>query len=185
MSAMGPDEALLRWPTAAGDPAAGDPAAGDPAHEPGGAPDADGVVVLATRTYQPLELFLFSAAGWHPHRIHYDQPYTTGVEGHEAVVVHGPLQTVHLVDALVGALDVPVDVRTIASRHLALLTVGEVAVVKSRLHGADHDGSSATFEVWMERGDGARTTTVTATVERRTGGPAGGPATGRGTGDAR
>ncbi len=185
MSAMRPGEALLRWPAAAGDTAAGDTAAGGVSHEPGDAPDADGVAVLATRTYQPLELFLFSAAGWHPHRIHYDQPYTTDVEGHEAVVVHGPLQTVHLVDALVGALDVPVDVRTVASRHLALLTVGDVAVMKGRLRDASDDGSSATFEVWMERGDGARTTTATATVERRSSSPVAGPATGRGTGDAR
>lgn len=141
-----------------------------PAAPEEGASDGE---VLATRTYQPLELFLFSAAGWHPHRIHYDHPYATGVEGHDAVVVHGPLQAVHVLDALVAALDVRVVVRTLSYRHLALLTVGQGAVVKGRLASVGEDGSSATFEAWMERAvDGERTTTMTATVERATAGPA-------------
>lgn len=124
-------------------------------------------VPLARRTYEPLELFLFSAAGWHPHRIHYDQVYATEVEGHPAVVVHGPLQAVHVLDALLDALDVPVAVRSLTYRHTALLTVGEEAVVKMRAESVDDRGASATFEGWMERArDAERTTTVRATIER-------------------
>jgi hydroxyacyl-ACP dehydratase HTD2-like protein with hotdog domain len=37
------------------------------------------------------QLFLFSAATNNPHRIHYDRDYAR-VEGHEDVLVHGPLQ---------------------------------------------------------------------------------------------
>lgn len=122
---------------------------------------------LATRTYTPLELFLFSAAGWHPHRIHYDHPYATAVEGHRAVVVHGPLQAVHIVDALLEALDVDVTVRSLAYRHRALLTVGESTVVSARTESVTGSGQSATFEVWMARADdGEPTTTVTVAVER-------------------
>ena len=122
-------------------------------------------VVLTRRTYAPLELFLFSAASWHPHRIHFDHPYATGVEGHDAVVVHGPLQAVHAVDALLDALEVPVTVRSLTYRHHALLAVGQEAVVKARTEPVDEEGSSATFEVWLERaGDGERTTTVMVTV---------------------
>lgn len=124
-------------------------------------------VELVRRTYGTLELFLFSAAGWHPHRIHFDEPYATEVEGHPAVVVHGPLQAVHVVDALLGALDVPVTVRSLRYRHLALLTVGQEAVISGRLQSMEDGGSSATFEVWMARAEDAeRTTTALATVER-------------------
>ena len=127
--------------------------------------DPEPEIVLTRRTYAPLELFLFSAAGWHPHRIHYDHPYATGVEGHDALVVHGPLQAVHAVDALLDALDVPATVRSLTYRHRALLTVGQEAVVKARTEPVDEEGSAATFEVWMERaGDGERTTTVLVTV---------------------
>lgn len=37
-------------------------------------------------------LFLYNAAIWNPHRIHYDETYTTTVERHPGVVIDGPLQ---------------------------------------------------------------------------------------------
>ncbi len=37
------------------------------------------------------QLFLYSAASHNPHRIHYDREYAR-FEGHEDVIVHGPLQ---------------------------------------------------------------------------------------------
>ncbi|UCF41790.1 MAG: acyl dehydratase [Gemmatimonadota bacterium] len=37
------------------------------------------------------QLFQFSAATFNPHRIHYDREYAK-VEGHEDILVHGPLQ---------------------------------------------------------------------------------------------
>ena len=39
----------------------------------------------------PLLLFRFSALTANSHRIHYDHPYATGVEGYPGLVVHGPL----------------------------------------------------------------------------------------------
>ena len=39
-----------------------------------------------------VSLFLYNAAVWNPHRIHYDEPYTTGVEKHPGIVIDGPLQ---------------------------------------------------------------------------------------------
>jgi 3-methylfumaryl-CoA hydratase len=37
-------------------------------------------------------LFRYSAVTFNTHRIHYDRPYTTGVEGYAGLIVHGPLQ---------------------------------------------------------------------------------------------
>jgi hydroxyacyl-ACP dehydratase HTD2-like protein with hotdog domain len=45
------------------------------------------VVRNASRT----QLFLYSAATWNPHRIHYDPDYAR-FEGHADIIVHGPLQ---------------------------------------------------------------------------------------------
>ncbi|WP_037064418.1 MaoC family dehydratase N-terminal domain-containing protein [Pseudonocardia acaciae] len=42
-------------------------------------------------TPDPALLFRFSALTYNGHRIHYDQPYVTGVEGYPGLVVHGPL----------------------------------------------------------------------------------------------
>lgn len=40
----------------------------------------------------PTLLFRYSAVTYNGHRIHYDQPYATQVEGYPGLVVHGPLQ---------------------------------------------------------------------------------------------
>jgi hydroxyacyl-ACP dehydratase HTD2-like protein with hotdog domain len=39
-----------------------------------------------------VSLFLYNAAVWNPHRIHYDEAYTTQVEKHPGIVIDGPLQ---------------------------------------------------------------------------------------------
>ena len=38
-----------------------------------------------------LQLFRYSALTFNSHRVHYDQPYATQVEGYPGLVVHGPL----------------------------------------------------------------------------------------------
>lgn len=43
-------------------------------------------------------LFRYSALTFNSHRIHYDQPYATGVEGYNGLVVHGPLIASKLLD---------------------------------------------------------------------------------------
>jgi 3-methylfumaryl-CoA hydratase len=40
----------------------------------------------------PVLLFRYSAMTFNGHRIHYDHPYVTGVEGYTGLVVHGPIQ---------------------------------------------------------------------------------------------
>lgn len=40
----------------------------------------------------PVLLFRYSALTFNGHRIHYDQPYATLVEGYDGLIVHGPLQ---------------------------------------------------------------------------------------------
>jgi 3-methylfumaryl-CoA hydratase len=48
----------------------------------------------------PVLLFRYSAVTFNGHRIHYDQPYATRVEGYPGLVVHGPLIATLLVDLL-------------------------------------------------------------------------------------
>ena len=52
-------------------------------------------------TFMPdaVVLFRFSALTFNNHRIHYDYPYVTQVEGYRGLVVHGPLTALLLLDA--------------------------------------------------------------------------------------
>lgn len=49
-------------------------------------------------TPTPPLLFRYSALTFNTHRIHYDQPYATSVEGYPDLVVHGPLMASLLLD---------------------------------------------------------------------------------------
>ncbi|WP_143965881.1 FAS1-like dehydratase domain-containing protein [Gordonia zhaorongruii] len=80
----------------------------------------------------PTLLMRFSAATANAHRIHYDWPYATGVEGYPGLVVHGPLMTLALMETqrLSGDLDA---VSGVSHRNHAPLFCGQPA----RAHASD------------------------------------------------
>ncbi len=49
-------------------------------------------------------LFRYSAVTFNGHRIHYDLPYVTGVEGYDGLVVHGPIQATLLLNFATASL---------------------------------------------------------------------------------
>jgi len=97
----------------------------------------------------PVMLFRYSALTYNGHRIHYDQPYVTSVEGYPGLIVHGPLLATLLLDlvrreAPSAALD-RFTFRAIAPAFdSAPLTVT----------GAPNPNSSGAV-VWIKRADGA------------------------------
>lgn len=111
--------------------------------------------------FTPVDLFMFSAAGWHPHRIHYDLPYAQA-EGHPALVVHGPLQAVHLFQSLAAALPDGARVVRTTYRHKAPLYIGTSATMRATVT-AVVDGV-ATVDVWFADPAGVTTTSGVATV---------------------
>ncbi len=48
---------------------------------------------LPEREFKPdnVQLFFYNAALWNAHRIHFDSPYATEVEGYPGLVIAGPL----------------------------------------------------------------------------------------------
>ncbi|MCS6878084.1 MAG: MaoC family dehydratase N-terminal domain-containing protein [Geminicoccaceae bacterium] len=48
----------------------------------------------------PVLLFRYSALTYNGHRIHYDHPYATRVEGYRGLIVHGPLLATLMLDLL-------------------------------------------------------------------------------------
>lgn len=67
----------------------------------GDSPSAPAAGASWRETFLPtaVTLFQFSALTHNAHRIHYDHPYATEVEGYSGIVVHGPLTALLLLDA--------------------------------------------------------------------------------------
>jgi 3-methylfumaryl-CoA hydratase len=72
------------------------PQAGDPVAPPQAAPAHS--AWSREIVPDPVLLFRYSALTFNSHRIHYDRPYATGVEGYPGLVVHGPLLATLLAD---------------------------------------------------------------------------------------
>jgi hydroxyacyl-ACP dehydratase HTD2-like protein with hotdog domain len=119
------------------------------------------------------QLFLFSAATHNPHRIHYDRGYAK-LEGHDDILVHGPLQGAWLHQLVrdwagprgrVLALAFQNRGRAFPERELSFR--GRVTAV---------DGDVVSLEVWEEDDTGAVLMPGTARVRlpRRGAAPGGG-----------
>ncbi len=107
----------------------------------------------------PTVLMRFSAATANAHRIHYDWPYATGVEGYPGLVVHGPLSALAAAETL--RLDEPRPVLALRHRNLAPLFCGTPA----RFRRDDESGSTATVSVHTADADGQSTTHSALTAD--------------------
>jgi 3-methylfumaryl-CoA hydratase len=124
-----------------------------PLPEPGAAAPApppaptDGVWRREIRP-DPVLLFRYSALTFNGHRIHYDQPYVTRVEGYPGLIVHGPLIATLLMD--LANRERPGALRQFAFRAISpLFDAGPFSV-----HGAlAPDGASA--RLWAAGPGGA------------------------------
>ena len=74
-------------------------AGSSPAPAGAGVPAVEGGPAVEVLPDEAL-LFRFSALTYNAHRIHYDLPYATGVEGHPGLVVHGPLLALLLLEVV-------------------------------------------------------------------------------------
>jgi 3-methylfumaryl-CoA hydratase len=99
-----------------------------------------------TPELHPALLFRFSALTGNAHRIHYDQAYTTGVEGFPALVVHGPLLALYMAEL---PRDHGADIRTFDFRLSRPVFVADAI----RVQGSPSDDCSPA-ELEVVSGDG-------------------------------
>jgi 3-methylfumaryl-CoA hydratase len=105
----------------------------------------------------PVLLFRYSAVTFNSHRIHYDHPYVTAVEGYPGLVVHGPLTATLLVDLLRrNAPDAKL--KTFAFRAMRPL----YAIANFSTCGLP-DEAQRSARLWTRDADGAVTMEATAT----------------------
>jgi 3-methylfumaryl-CoA hydratase len=129
---------VYREAAAAGTPAAPASAAAPIEPEP-----ADLTWTVAA---SPVFLFRYSAITFNGHRIHYDLPYVTEVEGYAGLVVHGPIQAtlmLNIIATLSGGEPIRLDYRGVAP-----LIAGAPFLVKARRLP---DGG---IRAWTEGADG-------------------------------
>ncbi len=103
--------------------------------------------VSDTSHADPVLLMRYSALTFNRHRIHYDLPYATGVEGYSGLVVHGPLIATLLLDGLRRHRR-DATVRAFAFRAVRPLICGQPFTVNGRA------ASDGTLSLWATDAEG-------------------------------
>lgn len=122
---------------------------------------------LPTRAHEAtnVSLFLYNAAVWNAHRIHYDAAYTKEVEGYPDIVIDGPLQGDWLCQVATNWLsDAGRVVRFDYSNRIAAY-LGEVLTSGGRVSSIDPDTRRIELELFVVNEAGEITTPGSATVE--------------------
>jgi hydroxyacyl-ACP dehydratase HTD2-like protein with hotdog domain len=114
-----------------------------------------------------IQLFLYCGATWNAHRIHYDRDHARA-EGHEDLVVHGPLQGNWLVELVTAWAGPAARVRRVRFRNVATAYVNRDYEVGGRVAAVAGlaDGTVEIECVAWVRGDAGVTTEGTVTVSR-------------------
>ena len=123
--------------------------------------------VLPQRSHTPTQvsLFLYNASVWNPHRIHYDEQYTTQVERHPGIVIDGPLQGDWLAQCVTNWLgDDGTLVRFQYSNRKAT-HLGETLVSGGRITAIDLERKRVTVELFVKNAAGEVTSPGGATVQ--------------------
>ncbi|MGR7003321.1 hypothetical protein ACU686_43980 [Yinghuangia aomiensis] len=113
-----------------------DPTAVRPAADSEDAETPKEVSWRLTLPTDPVTLFRFSALTANAHRIHYDHPYATEVEGHPGLLVHGPLLAVAMLE-LPRRYAPQASVRIYAYRFRRPCHAGAPVEITGRHDGAD------------------------------------------------
>ena len=122
-------------------------------------------VPILVRMPSAVDLFMFSAAAWLLHRIHYDLPFTTEHDGHPGLLIHGPLQGVYLTQSVERWLGPIVRLRSVNYRHLAPAYLGDSLECGGTVTASDPVTTTIDFDLWVRKPDGTVTTSGKAVFE--------------------
>jgi hydroxyacyl-ACP dehydratase HTD2-like protein with hotdog domain len=120
---------------------------------------------LAAGRFVPteIELFMYCAATWNTHRIHYDRDYARA-EGYRDLVVPGPMQSARLAQLLAEfAAEHDGRLRTMCVRHRTVLYCNEPVDLRADLLAVN--GSVLEVSVVASNPEGGAATSGTATLE--------------------
>ncbi|MEM7404073.1 MAG: hypothetical protein AAF458_02215 [Pseudomonadota bacterium] len=121
---------------------------------------------LEERSYSPgnVSLFMYNAAIWNPHRIHYDEPYTTNVEKHPGVVIDGPLQGDWLAQAATSWLGSSGQLVSFEYSNRRAAYLGETLTCGGEVTAVDPDGRTVTLKLAVKNEAGEVTSPGEAVV---------------------
>ncbi len=97
-----------------------------------------------------MQLFLYNAALWNAHRIHFDYPYATEVEGYPGLVVAGPLMGDWLTQSVIEWLGDDGTLASIEYSNRKASYIGEVLRSGGEVISLDQASGSAELKLYIK-----------------------------------
>jgi hydroxyacyl-ACP dehydratase HTD2-like protein with hotdog domain len=121
---------------------------------------------LPVRELQPdiVQSFFYNAALWNAHRIHFDEPYATQVEGLPGLVIPGPLLGDFLTQVALEWLGDAGRLVSMEYSNRRVSYVGETLRATGRVKSVDRDRRETTLELFILNAAGEVTTPGSAVV---------------------
>lgn len=121
---------------------------------------------LPSREYTAsnVSLFLYNAAVWNPHRIHYDESYTTEIEGHPGIVIDGPLQGDWLSQVALNWLAEQGSLQHFSYSNRRASYLGETLTSGGQISAINNDTNEVELTLFIKNADGDIITPGTAVV---------------------
>jgi hydroxyacyl-ACP dehydratase HTD2-like protein with hotdog domain len=122
---------------------------------------------LPERAHTPtnVSLFLYNAAVWISHRIHYDERYTTEVERYPGIVIDGPLQGDWLAQCVTNWLGDRGKLLRFHYSNRKAAYLGETLTSGGRIAAIDRAARTVTVDLVVKNAAGEVTSSGGATVE--------------------
>ncbi|KAI1028009.1 hypothetical protein LB505_002246 [Fusarium chuoi] len=117
-------------------------------------------------TPSPIHLFHFSALSFNAHSIHFDPQFAREVDGHRALLVHGPFTLALMLRFLNDRIGAGVAVYKFSYRNYAPLYVNERMTINIRKVSKE-DGAEGRWDVWIEGPQGGMAVKGTADVANK------------------
>ncbi|MBM4204977.1 MAG: hypothetical protein FJ194_12630 [Gammaproteobacteria bacterium] len=122
---------------------------------------------LPERHHTPtnVTLFMYNAAVWNLHRIHYDETYTTQVEKHPGIVIDGPLQGDWLAQCVTNWVGADGRVLRFSYSNRRATYLGETLVSGGRITSIDPLNRQVSVELFIRNAEGTVMSPGSAVVE--------------------
>ncbi|MEM7018243.1 MAG: hypothetical protein AAF512_12990 [Pseudomonadota bacterium] len=112
-------------------------------------------MALPERIHKPdnVELFMYNAALWNAHRIHFDRPYATGEEGYEGLVIAGPQMGDWLGQVVDNWLEDAGEIMQLTYSNRQAAFIGETLLAGGEITAIDDNEVSIDLFIKNEKGD--------------------------------
>ena len=97
-----------------------------------------------------VQLFLYNSALWNAHRIHFDYPYATEVEGYPGLVIAGPLLGDWLTQSVIEWLGDDGELASIEYSNRIASYIGEVLCSGGNVVSAEQETGAVELEMYIK-----------------------------------